>query len=91
MCTMAVAHSRVRPPPEGFPARLRSAREARGWSQGELGERAGFPPSPSAQLRISRWERGDGEPTLSQATALARVLGCGVEWLATGEGRAPIV
>lgn len=82
---MATAHSRLRPAPEGLPARLRAAREGRGLSQGELGRLAGV-----AQMSVSKWERGASEPSISQATALARALGVGVEWLATGEGRGPL-
>ena len=53
-----------------FTDAIREAREARGWSQAELGSRLGF-----SQSRISKIERGAVDLRLSTLVAVARVLG----------------
>lgn len=54
--------------------RLRQARERAGLPQDRLGVLAGLEES-SSSARISRYESGVHEPSLSFAEALARVLG----------------
>lgn len=55
----------------GFdPARLRAARDSRGWLQETLAERAGV-----AQSAVSRWERGVQGPGPANLVALADALG----------------
>jgi len=54
--------------------RLRQARERAGLPQDRLGVLAGLEES-SSSARISRYESGVHEPTLSFAESLARVLG----------------
>ena len=56
---------------------LRTARQAKGLTQGELGGRLGL-----TKQQIARWEAGDSEPLLSAALALARELGTTAEALA---------
>jgi len=61
-----------------FGQRLKERREARGWSQGELAERAGVPYET-----INRVERGiHQEPRISIAAKLARTLGVSLDVLA---------
>lgn len=50
--------------------RIKEARVARGWSQGQLGERAGV-----SQTGISSWERGRTEPTRDDVRRVAAALG----------------
>ena len=49
---------------------LRLTREERGWSQAELGQRAGLP-----QMHISRIENGKITPRFDTLLQLVRVLG----------------
>jgi transcriptional regulator with XRE-family HTH domain len=61
-----------------FGARLKAIREQRGWSPGELAERAGVPYET-----IYRVERGTHqEPRVSIAAKLARTLGVSLDVLA---------
>jgi transcriptional regulator with XRE-family HTH domain len=53
-----------------FAARLRELREARGWSQQELADRAGL-----HLMTVSRFERDTLKPTWIIALTLAEVLG----------------
>jgi transcriptional regulator with XRE-family HTH domain len=53
-----------------FPGRLRELREAMGWSQSELAERAGL-----HLQTVSRFERGTLKPTWEAVLALAGPLG----------------
>lgn len=54
--------------------RIRAARIARGWSQGQLGREAGV-----SQTGISSWERNRTEPTRDDVKRLARALGVRVD------------
>lgn len=53
---------------------IRSARQAKGLSQSDLGRAAGYSDS-SAFVTVSRIETGGALPSLSGFVALARVLG----------------
>jgi transcriptional regulator with XRE-family HTH domain len=53
-----------------FGARLKELREAAGFSQKELAERAGL-----AQASVSNWEQNLREPSWSNVVALAAALG----------------
>jgi transcriptional regulator with XRE-family HTH domain len=53
-----------------FADRLRELREAKGWSQQELGDRAGL-----HMQTVSRFERGTLKPTWENVLALADILG----------------
>jgi transcriptional regulator with XRE-family HTH domain len=65
-----------------FGERLRQLREARGWSQRELADRASVP-----YFTIYRCERGThGEPRVSVAARLARALGVSLDVLADTYG-----
>lgn len=59
-------------PQAAFGARLRKLREARGWTQEELGERMGY-----ASAHISSVETGRKIPTLRFSRSADRVLGTG--------------
>ncbi|HBF82367.1 MAG TPA: transcriptional regulator [Streptomyces sp.] len=59
-------------PQAAFGARLRSAREERGWTQEGLGERAGY-----SGTHLSSVETGRKLPTLRLARSLDRVFGTG--------------
>jgi transcriptional regulator with XRE-family HTH domain len=64
-----------------FAGRLKCARDETGLTQLELAVQAGFRPES-----ISRWERGENEPELANARALAEALGCSIDWLVSGVG-----
>jgi transcriptional regulator with XRE-family HTH domain len=65
-------------------ARIRQARQARGLAQEDLGQLVGV-----RGLTISRAELGKTTPNARVLDALARQLGVSVDWLLTGQGRAP--
>ncbi len=65
----------------GSGARVRWHREQTGKSLRAVAEQAGVSP-----CLISRWERGVGDPGLSRAAAVARVLGVSLDEL-LGETR----
>ena len=66
-------------PEEGVAGRLKTAREAKGWSQNELAKRADV-----NQATINRVEFG-AKLTEKQAVKIAEVLEVGVEWLLKGD------
>lgn len=73
-----------------FGARLREAREAVGLTQGELAVKCGWGDDPvEAQSRISNYERGKREPTLTDLRMLAKVLSIDPAELAFGHPLAP--
>lgn len=59
-----------------FGARLRSARDQRGWSQAELGQRAEMEPSA-----IAHFEAGRRKPSFDNVRRLARVLEVSTDYL----------
>ena len=61
-----------------FAQRVLRERTARGWSQGELADRAGVDRSV-----VSRLESGDQTPLLDTAIRLAGALGLGVALVPT--------
>ena len=60
-----------------FRAKLAKLRQERGLSQGDLGTAVGL-----HQSRISKWEKGDGEPSMKQAARLAITLRVPLDYLA---------
>lgn len=66
--------------------RIRSAREAAGYSACELARRIRKHPS-----QISRWELGAFEPQASTIAEIARECRVTTDWLLTGEGDGPEV
>jgi transcriptional regulator with XRE-family HTH domain len=65
------------PPP--LAERLQTAREAAQLNQNDFAGVVGVHPST-----MSRWERGIGEPTVSELLKVAKVTGANFGWLATG-------
>lgn len=63
-------------PTEIFRERLRTARDLRGWSQGDLGERAGMPPSS-----IAHFEAGSRKPSFDTLRRLANALEMTTDYL----------
>lgn len=67
-----------------FGSRLRSLREARGWTQ----EKLGFELDVSS-VTISKWETGRIEPNLAHLEQFLRVFakdGVSLDWLIGGKG-----
>jgi transcriptional regulator with XRE-family HTH domain len=64
------------PPSAVFPDRLRAAREYRGLTQGQLGERAGLQPSA-----ISHFETGARKPSFDNLRLLADTLDVTTDYL----------
>jgi transcriptional regulator with XRE-family HTH domain len=65
-----------RTPSELFQERLRAARELRKWSQGELAEKAGMPPSS-----IAHFESGSRKPSFDTLRRLANALEVTTDYL----------
>jgi transcriptional regulator with XRE-family HTH domain len=63
-------------PPEIFRARLRKARELRGWNQGDIAERAGMPASS-----IAHFESGSRRPSFDSLRRLANALEISTDYL----------
>lgn len=63
-------------PTDVFPARLRSAREKRDLSQGELAKRAGLQPSA-----VSQFETGSRKPSFDNLRRLANALRVSTDYL----------
>lgn len=75
-------------PRQSVGERLRGAREAHDWTQGDVAERARKLSSLGlSQGRISSFERGAAVP-VDAAQVLARVLGIDPGWLSHGESSA---
>ncbi len=55
---------------------LKRERQQRGWTQAELARRA-----KTTAVRVSRWERGEAEPSQTQLTNLAAAFEKSVSWL----------
>lgn len=72
-----------------FGARLRAAREAAGYSRGELARRLHAAGTPAEVVTVYRWERGQRAPRRRHVEALADVLGVEPDWLLTGTGEPP--
>ncbi len=64
------------PPSAIFPDRLRTAREYRGLTQGELAERAGLQPSA-----VSHFETGTRKPSFDNLLLLANTLDVTTDYL----------
>jgi len=65
---------------DGFPARLRAAREAAGQSQRDVASAVGV-----AQPQVTAYEAGAKRPTYETAERLAAFLGVRAGWLVFGE------
>lgn len=65
------------PVPDGFPARLREAREALGWSQAKLARNAGID-----KRSAGRYELGLVAPSIQVAAKLATALGKSLDHMA---------
>ena len=65
-----------RTPSELFQERLRAARELRKWSQSELAEKAGMPPSS-----IAHFESGSRKPSFDTLRRLANALEVTTDYL----------
>lgn len=63
-------------PKEIFRERLRKARDLRDWSQGDLGEKAGMPPSS-----IAHFEAGSRKPSFDTLRRLANALEVTTDYL----------
>ena len=57
--------------------RIRDARQKAGLTQAALADALGI-----SQPTVNRWERGEGEPSAAQLTAIAGATGTSPEWLA---------
>ena len=68
-------------PPRTFSSPLRVYRVARNWSQSELAERAGI-----TRVTVGALERGENEPQLATARALAAALGVSPDELFPDDG-----
>jgi transcriptional regulator with XRE-family HTH domain len=64
------------PPTEIFPSRLRSARDYRGFSQGDLADKTGLQPSA-----ISHFETGSRKPSFDNLRLLADKLDVSTDYL----------
>jgi transcriptional regulator with XRE-family HTH domain len=67
--------------PGGVGARIRSAREARGWTQGQLAEAVGVSRSAVAQ-----WETERAGQVRANIARVARALDVSIEYLLIGAG-----
>ncbi len=65
-----------RAPSDLFQERLRAARDLRKWSQGELAEKAGMPPSS-----IAHFESGSRKPSFDTLRRLANALEVTTDYL----------
>jgi len=73
-------------PPSNFGPSLRRVREAKGWTQKQLGEAAELHPNTIAKL-----ERGDQEPNWPLVLKMAEVLGVTCEVFNAGQVESPPV
>jgi len=70
-----------RPRPKHLAKKLRQIRTQLGLTQEEMAKRLGNIPSPPDGAMISRYERGEREPSLFGLLAYARVAGVYVDSL----------
>ena len=70
-------HSAETPPTPSLGELLRQLRRERGWTQGELGRRAGL-----TDVTVGHYEAGKTYPSIRRLSGLARALGVPVEELA---------
>ena len=64
------------PPSKLFAERLKAARALRGWTQAELAERAGLPPTS-----IAHFESGSRKPSFDTLRRLAAALDVSTDYL----------
>lgn len=64
--------------------RIAKARNHAGLSQAELAEML-----PAARNTLSRWERGDMNPSQRSLEAISRVTGVSYDWLVNGDNTEP--
>lgn len=67
--------------PISLASRLKVARVGAGLDQRELAKMVGV-----SRGSISNWERGEAQPSLGNAVAVAQATGVTLEWLAEGVG-----
>lgn len=80
---MAKRGRKPKKPSTPMGSRIAAAREAAGLSQEALGEKLGL---ASGQSAVTRWETGDGIPSLPQFIQMGTVTGVPPWWLAFGIG-----
>lgn len=61
---------------ENFASRIKEARLQTGWTQTQVAEQTGI-----TQSNISKYERGDLEPTLENLGVLAQFYNVSINWL----------
>lgn len=64
--------------------RIAKARNHAGLSQAELAEKL-----PAARNTLSRWERGDMQPSQRSLEAISRATGVSLDWLLQGDPTSP--
>jgi ribosome-binding protein aMBF1 (putative translation factor) len=70
---------------EEFPARLRAAREAKGYQQSDIAQLTGLQPSA-----ISHFEIGERLPSLENLCKLANAIGVSPDFLLSGTKKPPV-
>jgi transcriptional regulator with XRE-family HTH domain len=68
-----------RPVPKLLAKKLKRLRAERGWTQMQMAEKLGRVPSAPDGAMISRFERGEREPSLLVLHAYAKVVGVPVD------------
>jgi transcriptional regulator with XRE-family HTH domain len=70
--------------PEGFAQRLLELRKRKGWSQPELGKKAG-----TSGPIVGRYERGEMTPSIEMAKKLADAFGVTLDYLVSDKNEVP--
>jgi len=70
---------------ETFAERIARLRTAKGISQAELFRRMGFSATRRGGSPVSDWETARSQPRPQDYPALARTLGCSIDYLVTGK------
>jgi transcriptional regulator with XRE-family HTH domain len=75
-------------PLDSLAARLRYARDLRGWNQDDLAAAVRAVGGKASRTQVYNWEHGT-KPRGETVHALANALGTSPAWLLSGEGRSP--